>query len=475
MLLFTPFTHTLLYTACISAIAALSLVLWSKANKYLKSNELFLTQLQERNEELLTLNAHVTQQRDLLERYRTNVTASLTYASHLQQALLPGTDILEGSSFSHFVFYKPRDIVSGDFYFIRSIKNKLILAVIDCTGHGVPGACLSMMGYAFLNETIYRDDAKCAAQALNILRDKIKGVFKHTGTIYDHNDGMDMALCIIDKFTNKMRFAGANMNLVIVKENTEKSWEPELIKIKGNKMPVGTHPLDSNSFTNHEIQLSEGDSFYIFSDGYVSQFGGRKDRKFKTTRFLELLQFLQKWPMHKQKETLERVFNYWKGNQEQVDDVLVLGMKLKSQDDILRDLQQVLITWDSDLYSVGSPVIDYQHKQLVLLINQLYDAYMKKHELEIINTILEQLEAYIRYHFQVEENFLTKLNTDDIKSHIAEHRFFTSRISDFMLQYRTGQNNISYNLILFLKDWLINHIQYRDFSCKHLFLNLNEN
>lgn len=468
MLAFSYITHVVLYATCVFVIIVLSVVLWSKARKYVLSKEQMLLQLKEHNEELQTLNSHITLQRDLLHQYHLSITESLNYTSHLQQAILPDNTILANSSFNHFIFFKPRDVVSGDFYFIKNVKNKLIIAIADCTGHGVPGACLSMMGTAYLSEIVLRADAQNAGQVLNILRDKVKSTFNQSNNNYYHDDGMDMSLCIIDRFTNQMQFAGANQNIVLVKSYSAKPWSCEISVIKGDAMPIGKYPHEKANFTNHEIQLKQGDSFYIFSDGFVSQFGGKKDKKFKTSRFRKVLQHLQNRPMSDQREVLERIFNNWRGEQQQVDDVLVIGMQLKSQDEILHNLQEVLITWDNNLYSVGSAIIDYQHKQLVLHINQLYDAYMKKSELAVIDNILEQLEAYIGYHFQTEEKFLLKQNNDDIKSHLAEHQFFTSRVSDFMAQYYSGKVNISYNLILFLKDWLITHIQQRDYSCRHL-------
>ena len=468
-MLYALHVHLFFYTVLILVILCLSAVLTLKARIYLRSKNQLLLQLKEHNEELETLNSRISQQYDLLQQYQLNITESLNYASHMQRAIMPDNSILANSSFSNFILYRPRDIVSGDFYFIKNIRNKLVIALGDCTGHGIPGACLSMMGHALLNEIVHRHDAQNANQVLNILRDKVKNLFHKTGNFTKYQDGMDMALCIIDKFTNKMQFAGANMNLFLIHNCINQPESCEVIKIVGDKMPIGSFPTDNVEFSNIILQLKPGDTFYLFSDGYTSQFGGKNEKKFNTARFIKVLQHIQDQSMTEQQEILEHTFINWQGNQEQVDDVLVIGFKLKSHDEILQNLHQVLISWNNNLYSVGSALIDCQHEQLVLQINQLHDAYMKHCDLQLLGSILDHLQQYIEYHFQTEERFLNKSTSDDIKRHISEHRFFTEKISTFSNQYFNGNTNMTFELILFLKDWLMNHIQCVDFNCKHLF------
>lgn len=467
MILYINYIHIFNYTIIILLFICILVYYLLKTHKYLRSKDQLLLQIKERNEELEVLNSHISQQRDLLQQYHEKVTSSLLYAGYMQKAILPSDDILINSSFNIFTLFKPRDIVSGDFYFIKNINNKLLIAVGDSTGHGTPGACLSMMGQTFLTEIIYRSDVYSASDVLGLLRDRVKGMFQNTNL----QDGMDLALCIIDKFTNKMQFAGANINLVLANNYNPKPWQCNIVKIKGDRMPIGSHPRDTDSFTNHEIQLNEDHAFYMFSDGYASQFGGKRGKKFKTSRFVKVLQHLQNQTIPEQKEILDRIFTNWKKEKEQVDDVLVIGIRLKSQDEILQNLQQVLVSWDNNKYSVGSKIIDYQHKQLVLHINQLYDAYMKHYDIYTLGNILDQLEQYIEYHFQTEEKILEQHMSDNVKMHIAEHRFFTERVSNFSNQFYSGNINITYEIILFLKDWLINHIQNSDFNCKHFFQN----
>jgi hemerythrin len=148
-----------------------------------------------------------------------------------------------------------------------------------------------------------------------------------------------------------------------------------------------------------------------------------------------------------------------------------MGFKLKTYNEILQNLHQVLISWDRSLYTVGSEIIDYQHQQLVLQINQLYDAYIKHVDTKLLGNILDQLEHYIAYHFQTEECFLNNYLTDEVRVHISEHRFFTEKVSTFSKQYFSGNTDIAYEVILFLKDWLMNHIQCRDFNSRHMFDN----
>lgn len=221
----------------------------------------------------------------------------------------------------HFIFFKPRDIVSGDFYWMERIGNKLILAAVDCTGHGVPGAFMSILGVSFLNEIVTKAHEEAANEILNKLRVSVKSTLSQSGTENETKDGMDMALCVIDYDTMIMEFAGAYNPLYLIRNN-------ELIQYKGDRMPIGSHIVEKGSFTNHKIELIKGDVFYIFSDGYMDQFGGDKGNKFSSKAFKQLVLEMHKNSMAEQLVLLEDNFENWRGQINQIDDVLVIGGRI---------------------------------------------------------------------------------------------------------------------------------------------------
>jgi serine phosphatase RsbU (regulator of sigma subunit) len=236
---------------------------------------------------------------------------------------LPSNDLVVKIIEDHFILYKPRDIVSGDFYWFTSFKNKIVIAAADCTGHGVPGAFMSLIGISFLNEIVNGKQIFNANEILNHLRDSIILSLQHSGKDEETKDGMDIALCIIDKEKKELQYAGANNPMLIIRNN-------KIIEIKPDKMPIGGHRLSANPFKNNIMKYEENDSIYLFTDGYVDQFGGLNDKKFKSHNFRKLLLQIQDFPIKKQKSILDNKFEAWKGNSEQVDDILVIGIKLNS-------------------------------------------------------------------------------------------------------------------------------------------------
>ena len=225
----------------------------------------------------------------------------------------------------HFILYKPRDIVSGDFYWIKQVKQLIVLVVADCTGHGVPGAFMSMLGMSNLNEIVQRREVTQARQVLNELRKQVKYSLRQYGNRDEPKDGIDMAICVLDIKTMKMQYAGANIPLYIIREV---KGTPKLTEIKPDRMPLGYYESRDISFVNHEIQLDAGDAFYMFSDGFVDQKGGEHDKKFLSKNFKKLLLEIHGQPMHDQKEILEKTLSDWMGDQAQVDDLLVVGVRM---------------------------------------------------------------------------------------------------------------------------------------------------
>jgi serine phosphatase RsbU (regulator of sigma subunit) len=221
----------------------------------------------------------------------------------------------------HFVLWKPRDIVSGDFYWMMQKNNKAILAAADCTGHGVPGAFMSIMGISFLNEIANNKEVQTAAEALNQLRHNVITSLNQEGSETDTKDGMDISLCVYDMDNMMMQFAGAYNPLYMIRDG-------ELSVIKADRMPIGVHERDDRPFTNMEFSMHQGDIFYILSDGYIDQFGGKDGKKFMTKKFKELILEIHHLPMAEQKEVLWEKFLEWRGDIEQVDDIIIIGIKV---------------------------------------------------------------------------------------------------------------------------------------------------
>ena len=266
------------------------------------------------------LKEKINYQRDEIDRQRKELTESIKYASYIQNALLPSHKDIKKLLPEHFVIFIPRDIVSGDFYWITKRKSEIILAVADCTGHGVPGAFMSILGITLLSEIVNRASYTSAGSILNQLRESVMRALNQRGTEEEQKDGIDMAICVVNLETNILQCAGAFNPVYIIKKN-------RLIEVQGDKMPIGIAALEENSFANHRFDLDEGDLVYLFSDGFVDQFGGREGKKFKYQPFRNLLLSISNLPMHVQKNELFKAFNHWKGNLAQLDDVLMFGFR----------------------------------------------------------------------------------------------------------------------------------------------------
>ena len=248
------------------------------------------------------------------------ITDSIRYAERIQVAILPDMEFMKKEMPEHFVLFKPKDIVSGDFYWVKKINNFLIIAAVDCTGHGVPGAFMSMLGTSFLNETVTKAKIEKANEILERLRKMVKVSLKQTGKDIEQRDGMDMALCILDLENKEMQYAGAYNPLYLIRDG-------ELIEYKADRQPVAIHYVEKE-FTNHVVKLQEGDTFYIFSDGFYDQPGGVKNKKFLSKNFKSLLLEINKKSMDQQKDLLDKTLKEWMKNMEQIDDILVMGIKV---------------------------------------------------------------------------------------------------------------------------------------------------
>ena len=256
-------------------------------------------------------------QRDQIVYQKKHITDSIEYAKRIQTAILPSLELFS-HDLEHFVLFKPRDIVSGDFYWAEEVEGNYLIVTADCTGHGVPGAFMSMLGISLLNEIIMSKEITRPDLILNELREKIIKVLRQeSGSIL--KDGMDMTVCLFDKRTYSLQFSGANNPLYLISEGV-------LTQIKGDKMPVAIHEI-MNPFTLHQLELKKGDAFYTFSDGFADQFGGPLEKKFLAKNFRNLILDVQDLSMIDQGKRLDEVFTDYRKDVEQVDDVVVIGVK----------------------------------------------------------------------------------------------------------------------------------------------------
>lgn len=262
----------------------------------------------------------IESQRRILSEQNKNITASISYASRIQAALLPQKEILENTLPNHFILFLPKDIVSGDFYWASQVDQKIIFCTADCTGHGVPGAFMSLLGISFLDEIVNRRKVLTTNEILNNLRIEVIKALKQTGKKEEQKDGMDIALCIYDKMTGQLEFAGAHSPLYLIHNG-------ELEEFIADKIPVSYYEDVPQSFHSKTFNVKEGDIVYIFSDGYADQFGGPNRLKYKYGPFREYIQKIHRMPMSEQKMLLENNFFSWKGDYEQTDDVILMGVK----------------------------------------------------------------------------------------------------------------------------------------------------
>jgi len=250
------------------------------------------------------------------------LTDSIIYAKRIQTAILPPDDYVQKLLPECFILYKPKDIVSGDFYWIAEKEDLIMVAAVDCTGHGVPGAFMSIVGYNNLSYAVNVRGARRSGMILNELNQAVTDTLRQQRGHVTLRDGMDIALCCIDFKRGYMDFAGANNPLLLVRNNEMITYEP-------TKAPIGAFVGEQlTNFQDHEIAIQKGDMIYIFSDGYADQFGGPDNKKFMKRRFKDLLLNLSNLPVNNQRDELETAFNNWRSIHEQVDDILVIGIKL---------------------------------------------------------------------------------------------------------------------------------------------------
>jgi serine phosphatase RsbU (regulator of sigma subunit)/Tfp pilus assembly protein PilF len=298
-------------------------------------------EIESQKEEIEQQRDFVTRQRDQIAEQQRLITDSITYASRIQNAVLPSQNTMQQLPWESFVLYKPKNIVSGDFYWTSQLDNgKIMIAAADCTGHGVPGAFMSMLGITLLRDIVSRETQVKPASILSQMRDMVLLSLNQEKGKIDQADGMDMAIAIIDPQSLEMEFAGAYLSAMIVRTGAFELDEIStnyrlaqkegvaLMEMLGDKMPIGHHVLGNKPFSNKSFQLQKGDMLYLYSDGYADQFGGPKNIKFLMQNFRELLLTVHHHSCHQQKDVLQFTIEEYKGENKQVDDMLVMGVRI---------------------------------------------------------------------------------------------------------------------------------------------------
>ena len=294
----------------ILAIAALMLIIIFRRNGVIKEQ-----------------NKQLEHQKNVIETKNKDITDSILYAKNLQRAILPDVDIIRESIPKYVLYYEPRDIVSGDFYWFHETEDKVIVAAADCTGHGVPGAFVSMLCNDALNKTIVTLGEEDPGIILSKVNETVIDAFRKEKATFQANDGMDIALCVLDKSKTYLKFAGAMNRMLLVRNNA-------LIEYKGDKRAIGGKTEIDFEFKTQRIELNPKDCIYMFSDGYIDQFGGvmhgskQGGKKFMMKRFKKLILDIHQEKAEEQKDLLKNTFEEWKGNLEQLDDVLVIGFEI---------------------------------------------------------------------------------------------------------------------------------------------------
>lgn len=248
------------------------------------------------------------------------ISDSIDYARKIQTAILPPVPLIKKLLPKSFILYLPKDVVSGDFYYVEDHEEHVVFAAVDCTGHGVPGALMSVVGFEYIHQAVKEKGMTKPSDILSYLDWGVNNKLRQTVEPGSIRDGMDVALCSIDYNRGKLQYAGAYNSMYLIRDG-------ELEEVKPDKIPIGGDGV-VDEFTNHEFDVKEGDMIYLFSDGYADQFGGPRGKKFKYLQFKETLLSMQELTMPEQHDKLEEIFNSWMGSLEQIDDVCVVGVRV---------------------------------------------------------------------------------------------------------------------------------------------------
>lgn len=319
----TPFWKQAWFYLILVFLSIISVVFYIKnrEKKLKRENHILEEKVNERTIEVVKQKEKIEKQRDLIKSANKDITDSIKYASKIQAAVIPPAKYLEKVLTESFIINQPKAIVSGDFYWLTKVDNKTIVALADCTGHGVPGAFMSMLGITMLNEIVNHKKITSASEILNQLRKNIIISLRQSHDDTTPSDGMDISLIVIDHAKDRLTFSGAFNPLLIVRDN-------KITTLKADRMPIGIYHQNNIDFTSHEIDLNTGDMLYLYTDGYPDQFGGEDDRKFTTRQFKTVLLEIHEKPMMVQKTILERTMEKWMNGTEQIDDITVMGIRI---------------------------------------------------------------------------------------------------------------------------------------------------
>lgn len=321
------------YTLCaVLLIGGISLYNYVRTKKLIADKQKLEKVVDERTKELRdekekveSINKEVVEQKTIIEHKNIEITDSIKYAKNIQEALLPNLSNIHTLFAESFVLYMPKDIVSGDFYWFAKNGDTRFIAAVDCTGHGVPGAFMSIVGNTLLNEIVNEKKITRPGDILLELHKGVKIALNQNTQEFERRDGMDITLCAFTHNSGQIEYAGANRPLWVYRKN--RNYELEIIK--ASKFPIGGLELeDHRVYENHVLPVEEGDCLYLFSDGYADQFGGPKGKKFMLTNLQKSIRDSVELPMTQQKQRLETTFNDWKQDTEQIDDVLVIGIRV---------------------------------------------------------------------------------------------------------------------------------------------------
>ncbi len=275
----------------------------------------------QRTREVVEQKEEVERQRQRVEGLYKDLTDSIKYAQRLQESILPSEEWVQERYPDYFILFKPKDIVSGDFYWFDEAQGIQLFAAVDCTGHGVPGAFMSLVGHNGLDQAVKEHGVTDPGKILDDLNKSASETLNKTTDGESVSDGMDIALCALDLDNKKLKFAGANNPLYLIRNG-------ELYQYRADKVAIGALEVGEHHYHTHEIDLQENDHIYIFSDGFPDQFGGEKGKKFKYKPFKKLLQKIHDQPMKEQRDTLDQTIEDWRGDLEQIDDILVIGVSI---------------------------------------------------------------------------------------------------------------------------------------------------
>jgi serine phosphatase RsbU (regulator of sigma subunit) len=292
-----------------------------RLNRLIHEKEILEENVRKRTNEIECQKNEIALQRDMIERKNANITSSILYASQIQSAILPPEELFDKLFTEHFILNLPKDIVSGDFYWLTEINNRIIFTVGDCTGHGVPGSFMSLLGITMISEIVNVLGILESDEIITVLREMVIDSLQQKRKVITTSDGMDIALCVIDKSTNTLQFTGGMNDLIYIHRGN-------LQVIEADHISVSVLYADYGKFSKKEIQFEKGDVVYLASDGFQDQFGGSRDKKFLRQRFHSLLAEIHEMPLAVQKEVLEKRLHDWMGSTVQTDDITVMGIRL---------------------------------------------------------------------------------------------------------------------------------------------------